>query len=338
MSNSLRRKIIALTMSSLMVVVLLGLGELYCRWFTRINFLDNSSGVFTYRRYGNTYGNTPNFTGVSFGEAFSTDADGFRTDGAAYPGSATAILIMGDSVAFGPAIKDDVAIRGNLRRAMPGTKIYNGAAIGYDTFDYKAAISGILTTRPEIKTVLLFFCLNDVNDASAQLIRSQSPQTGDPPVIESPSIARRVNDYLRSRSKLYLCLKNLLVDTQMVYFKNDLAQYQSGDDNLRKAMQPVVETSEELKANGVALKVFVMPYEVQLRPNAPADHLLPQRMLTSFLTANGIENYDLLPDFANSGIRPDLLFLYGDPMHVSAEGAKLIAKKVCTTLPDCHPQ
>jgi len=157
-------------------------------------------------------------------------------------------------------------------------------------------------------------------------------------VIESPSIARRANDYLRSRSKLYLWLKNLLVDTQMVYFKNDLAQYQLGDENLRKAMQPIVDMSEELKARGVALKVFVMPYEVQLRPNTPADYLLPQRMLTSFLAENRIENYDLLPDFARSGTRPDGLFLYGDPMHVSAEGAKLIANKVCTTLPDCRPQ
>src|SRR5947208_15735991 len=110
MSRSIKRKLGALAMSVLMILVLLGLGELYCRWFTRINFLDNISGVFTYKRYGNTYGNTPNFTGVSFGETFSTDANGFRTDGATDPHSPAAILIMGDSVAFGPAIKDDVAI------------------------------------------------------------------------------------------------------------------------------------------------------------------------------------------------------------------------------------
>src|SRR5438874_10688623 len=101
MSRSIKPKLIALAMSCLMVLLLMTIGELYCRWFTRINFLDNSSGVFTYKRFGNTYGNTPNFTGVSFGETFSTDANGFRTDGAGDPHSATAILIMGDSVAFG---------------------------------------------------------------------------------------------------------------------------------------------------------------------------------------------------------------------------------------------
>ena len=219
---------------------------------------------------------------MSFGETFSTDANGFRTDGATDPHSPTALLIMGDSVAFGPAIPDRVAIAGDLRRLMPQTTIYNGAAIGYDTFDYKAATSGILSVHPEIKTVLLFFCLNDVNDASSQVIRSQSPQTGEPPPIESPSIARRANDYLRSRSKLYLWLKSVLVDTQMVYFKNDLAQYQLGDENLRKAMTPIADVSEELNGKSIALKVFVMPYEVQLRPNTPAEYLIPQRMGGSY--------------------------------------------------------
>jgi len=320
-----------------MILGLVGLGEIYCRWFTRINFLDNSSGLFVYQRYGNTYGNSPNFAGVSFGEAFRTDGNGFRVDGATGPHSPTAILIMGDSVAFGPALSDDVTIAGDLRRGMPKTTVYNGAVIGYDTFDYRAATTGIVSAHPEIKTVLLFFCLNDVNDASSQLIRSQNPQTEQTTAPVSTGIVRRANDYLRSRSKLYLWLKNLLVDTQLVYFKNDLAQYQLGDDNLRKAMQPLADMNDELRSKGVEFKVFVLPYEVQLRPGIPADYLIPQRMVTKFLNEKGIENYDLLPDFANSGMRPDLLFLYGDPMHVGAEGAKLIANRVCSTLPDCRP-
>ena len=337
MSRSIKQKLTAVGVSLAFIAVLIGAGELACRWFTRINFLDNSRGMFTYKRFGNTYGNTPNFNGISFGETFRTDENGFRVGQTKHrerPGDA--VLVMGDSVAFGPALTDEVAIAGRLRATMPDKRIYNAAVIGYDTFDYKAATSAIVEQHPEVRTVLLFFCLNDVSDASAQSIRAESPLTADPE-NPSPSITRRVNDYLRSRSKLYLWLKNLLIDTQMVYFKNDLAQYQRGDDNLRQAMRPIAELADDLKAKGVDLKVYLLPYEVQLRPGAPADHLLPQRMLTTFLTSNGIENYDLTPEFARFTPNAADLFLYADPMHVSADGAKLVAENVCKTLPDCRP-
>ena len=337
MSLSIKRKFTALSMSVVFIAVLIAMGELACRWFTRINFLDNSRGMFTYKRFGNTYGNTPNFSGISFGESFRTDANGFREDEpAATRNSGDAILVMGDSVAFGPALKDGATIAGRLRTMMPDRVVYNAAVIGYDTFDYKVATTAIVEQHPEIKTVLLFICLNDVSDASAQSIRAENPLTADPEAA-SPSIPRRVNDYLRSRSKLFLWLKNLLIDTQMVYFKNDLAHYQKGDENLHRAMAPITELNRELRSKGVEIKVFVLPYEAQLRPDAPSEYGLPQRMLTAFLTANGIENYDLTPEFARLTPRAADLFLYADPMHVSADGAKLVAENVCKTLPNCRP-
>jgi hypothetical protein len=335
--TSIKPKLIALAVSIFFIAVLIGLSEVACRLFTRINFLDNSSGMFVYNRFGNTYGNTPNFTGISFGEEFRTDEYGFRIDDPmSKSGTDDAMLVMGDSVAFGPALKDADAIAGRLRRMMPGRRVHNAAVIGYDTFDHNAATSAIVQTHPEIRTVLLFLCLNDVSDASAQAIRANTPQSGEQPAASTSPI-RRVNDYLRSRSKLYLWLKNLLVDTQMTYFTHDLAHYQKGDDNLRRAMQPVIELHQMLKEKGVDLKVFILPYEVQLRPGAPADHMLPQRMLTSYLSAEDVEHYDLTPGFARFTPRAGELFLYADPMHLSADGAKLVAENVCKTLPDCSP-
>jgi hypothetical protein len=244
---------------------------------------------------------------------------------------------MGDSVAFGPAVKDDVKIAGNLRRAMPRTKIYNGAAGGYDSFDYRTVTSAVVEQHPEIKTVALFFCLNDVSDASAQLIRSEHGETHEIQ-IGSPSITRRINDYLRSRSKLYLWLKNLLVDTQMFYFKNDLASYQKGEQNVDGALHPIVEFDKALMTKGIALKVFISPYEAQLRSNTPAEYLRPQQMITTFLTQNDVDNYDLAPDFLKFAPDTNSLYLCGDPMRLSVSGAKVTADIACAKVANCTVQ
>lgn len=335
-------KLFAIGFSCAVILVLLGLGELYCRFFTRINFLDNSRGLLTYKRFGESYGNTPNFEGISFGEKFYTDGEGFRID-PAFKSTATteaaALLIMGDSVAFGTGLRDDVTIAGNLRKAMPQVEIFNGSAIGYDSFDYKTVTLAHIDRHPEIRTVALFLCLNDINDASAQVIRSQNGQTSEEQnEIRSPSILRRVNDYLRSRSKLYLWLKNVLVDTQMNYFKFDLASYQKGEQNVGDALRPIAELNTALREKGIALKVFVAPYEAQLRANAPDDSRLPQQMITQILGRSGVENYDMMPDFSKHAPKRDELFLYGDPMHLSSAGSKIAADVACAKLDGCKIQ
>lgn len=332
----------AILSSCLIILVLLGVGEVYCRLFTRINFLDNSRGLFTYKRFGESYGNTPNFEGISFGETFYTDSEGFRVDPnfrSTAPPDAPTLLIMGDSVSFGTALKDDVTIAGLLRRSMPQTNILNGSVIGYDSFDYKTVTLAHLAKHPEIKTVALFLCLNDISDASAQMIRSQNGQSSEADIqIANPSIPRRINDFLRSRSKLYLWLKNALVDTQMYYFKYDLGGYQKGEQNVLAALQPVIDLNMELKAKGVALKVFISPYEAQLRTPPPEDSKLPQQLITSVLTKNEVENYDLAPEFLKLSPKTNGLFLYGDPMHLSIDGARVAAAAACSKLEGCKLQ
>lgn len=340
--SSWLQKFFAAAFSCVVIFALLGLGEFYCRFFTRINFLDNSRGLFTYRRFGESYGNTPNFEGISFGEKFYTDGNGFRIDpefNSKASIDSKALLIMGDSVAFGPALRDDITIAGRFRNALPQVNVLNGSAIGYDSFDYRTVTLAHVELHPQIKTVVLFLCLNDINDASAQLIRSRQGQTSEEQSeIRSPSIPRRVNDYLRSRSKLYLWLKNVLVDTQMNYFKFDLAAYQKGERNVSDALLPIIELNAALKEKGIALKVFVAPYEAQLRANAPDNGLVPQQLITQILKSNGVENYDLLPDFLKHAPDTNELFLYGDPMHFSEKGAKVAADAACVYIEGCKIQ
>lgn len=327
-----KHKLAAVLVSCFMIIVVLLLGEAFCRLFTRINFLDNSRDLFTVDRYGRPFGNTPNFSGISFGETFHTDAEGFRADPefkSQAPADSPAILLVGDSVTFGTGVKDSETFAEHLRHYMSDRRVYNAGVVGYDTFDYKSLTETLVKQKPEIKTVLVFYCLNDISDASAQQIKHQTT-TGVPQERGSATLIQNINDFLRSRSKLYLAVKNMLQDTQLLYFQGDLASYQK-DENVTFGLQQLVELKKTLDASGIRLKVFMLPYEAQLRANAGEGAMLPQQKIGDFLRANKVDFYDTAADFKNTGW-PNRLFLFGDPMHLSREGHKVAADTVCNNL------
>ena len=105
--TTLTQKVLLVLGSSLLMLVLLGTGELYCRWFTRINFGGTSGDMFIGRKFGGSYGNASDYEGISFGTKFRTDRNGFRIDPTFRdPTSNTAVLILGNSVAFGPGVEE----------------------------------------------------------------------------------------------------------------------------------------------------------------------------------------------------------------------------------------
>jgi hypothetical protein len=326
--------------------------ELWLRSFSRINYLDNSRGMFAAERFGSSYGNTPNFEGVSFGQKFTTDENGFRADPKQrfkLPASLPAILIIGDSVTFGAGVSEENTIAGILRaRCGQRMSILNASAIGYDTFDYENVLNSIISQRKDVQKVFLFLCLNDVNNLSAAKIRMETSGQGtvegkdDAPPGAVPSTIRMwgnstlqsINDYLRSRSKLYLWLKNALRDTQMIYFKNDLMPYQLGAKSVEASLRPLVAIKQTLLKQGITLDVFVLPYAVQTRVEAPPEFLAPQQLINKFLDANEIRHHDLTGLFQKQK-SPMSLFLYGDPMHLSERGSLLTADAICTDIMDC---
>lgn len=116
----------------------------------------------------------------------------------------------------------------------------------------------------------------------------------------------------------------------MIHLQTDTAFYRE-DENVRFGMQPLADIKKKLDESGVKLKVFLLPYEAQLRPDVAEDLLLPQKKVSEFLKANNIDYYDATADFKNAG-SPETLYLYGDPMHFSAEGHKIAADAACRNL------
>ena len=70
-----------------------------------------------------------------------------------------------------------------------------------------------------------------------------------------------------------------------------------------------------------------MPYKAQVQTMLQAD-LLPQRIVDDFLRWNEIDYNDAAEKFMNSGSTAEDLYLYGDPMHLSEKGHRLVSKIV----------
>jgi hypothetical protein len=88
----------------------------------------------------------------------------------------------------------------------------------------------------------------------------------------------------------------------MRYFKQDLAEYQKGNDHVTASLRPLEEIAKKLAARRITFEVFVMPYEAQVRTMVQAN-LLPQRMVDGFLRRNEIDLYEE-PDVKDSNGEP----------------------------------
>ena len=184
--------------------------------------------------------------GSSFGKLVYTDEHGFRVPKGGLPEDerkSEAILILGDSVGFGPAVEEGDTFAGLLRTRFPARRIYNSSVIGYSTPDYRNVVDAFLPRHPEVKAVVLVYCLNDVSAASAQNIdrylkeqKQNAPKKNLTETLRSFTLLSDANDFLRSRSKLYLFLRHRLLGTQMRDWKGWCSLYSERPRRRRRAV------------------------------------------------------------------------------------------------------
>lgn len=79
---------------------------------------------------------------------------------------------------------------------------------------------------------------------------------------------------------------------------------------------------EKLKAAGIESTVIILPYEYQLRMNQ-VHYLIPQKIVSQYLTAHDLPSIDAFPDFQAMGRPSKDFFLLGDHMHLSPLGHKV---------------
>ncbi len=343
---ALRRGVseLLLVVGSLLCLLLIGgIAEIAVRTFSAVDLLGNSRNLFVAEAYGTSNGNAPNVEASSFGALVYTDEHGFRVPKGGVPedaGKSAAILLLGDSVTFGPAIEEGSTFAGLLRERFPAQQIYNSGVIGYSTRDYRNVIDAFLPRHPEVKAVVLVYCLNDVSSASAQHIDQYlKNKTEDVPKLNLTETLRSftwlsdANDFLRSRSKLYLFIRHRLLGTQLRDWKAVLPLYsdQRAAD-VEQSARDIAAIAANLKSRGIPLFVVLSPFEYQLRNPEDPETQIPQRRLAALLAKAGVDSIDPRAYFEKDGGRSADYFLAYDPMHFSALGHRMIANIIAASL------
>jgi len=335
-----RAELLLVVGSLLFLALLGGAAEIAVRAFSSIDLLGNSKNLFVANAYRTSHGNAPNVEASSFGLTVYTDEHGFRVPKGGLPDDARktqAILILGDSVAFGPAVEEPDTLAGRLRARFASHRIYNSSVIGYSTPDYRNVVDAFVPGHPEITAAVLVYCLNDVSAGSAQNIDRYLKQETAPPAdltetLRGFQVLSVANDYLRSRSKLYLLVRHRLLRTQTRDWRALLPLY--GEDraaDVARAVSDVAAVAAALARRNIPLVVVVSPFEYQLREPADPATQIPQRSLGGRLAALGVPWLDPRPSFDAGRPSSDYYLAY-DSMHFSAEGHRVMADAIAAAL------
>lgn len=322
MSNLWKKKAALLLFSTLLCTLALLLLEGGARiLWPEINFQDTERFLIRKNAFGNTHGWTPNASGVSFGKRITIDEFGFRRLTA--PENYTSSwLILGDSVTFGVGVDAEDTYIQLLQNDLPTVKLWSTAVVGYDMLNHRDVINRFVIESqgiPNVKKVVLFFCLNDVDlqypDPDRKVSRFE--------YLTSSSVDK-VLLFLRSHSKFYLLMKNVISDRSKFYFWHDYQFYKDAGKKYTDAMKILDEINTTLRMRNIDFTIIILPYEYQLRTKEE-QHLLPQKLLTAHLKDKGVPYIDTYAYFERSGVDQKKNFLYADFCHFSKRGHQLVA-------------
>ena len=316
-SKSLAFRVLFIFSLLISVFIIFGIAELFVRllWGDEINVQYTSVGLYKDQVYSaSTDGWLPNAKGSSCGKPVSINSLGLRGTEVDIDSDKEKELLLGDSVLFGVALTEKETISEIFKKKLNAC-ILNTSVIGYGTHHYVDVLKYWIQ-KAHIDRALLFFCLNDVQNYESTIRRSKLSNFSD-----------FVLTQFRSRSKLYMAVKNMISDRSKVYFLNDEKYYHSENASFNKAIEDLDKLKSICDDADIKLHIILLPYEFQLRNHKQIDIWRPQNLLTDFCEKREIEYLKI--DFSDLN-RKDIkkLYLYADGIHFSPKGSQHIAEEV----------
>lgn len=120
--------------------------------------------------------------------------------------------------------------------------------------------------------------------------------------------------------------KELFVDRQKDYFLYDYQFYKPADRLFNDAVNNIVKCSSLAAEFNVPVDVVVLPYEFQIRNFDQRELFKPQQLLMKELSLRGIKCFDPSEYFKPYVLHAKSLYLFGDGIHFSKFGHRVMAK------------
>lgn len=313
-------KLLRLFSYNIIVVILLFLfSEIFTRiFFNDIQTVGTSKNLLTDSLYYDSPGLVRDSKGSSNGITKSVNSFGFWK----YSNERIRkrrILYLGDSVTMGVGVESDSTFAGIINNRFDSLTIFNPSLIGYSHVDYYNIIRSLMNDQKnqlKISEVYLFWCLNDLYSTHPNL---------DSPELQSNGIIFNVINFFRTQSKFYHLLKNLFFDRPESYYLYDSQFYVSSNTYFENAINSIKQINNILVDMNINFTIILLPYEYQMRPGFES-HKTPQNLLIQKFLENDINVYDFTPNLKVIDLGEKDLYLYGDGIHFSKFGNKIIAR------------
>jgi lysophospholipase L1-like esterase len=220
------------------------------------------------------------------------------------------LLFLGDSITFGWGVDQDVIFAALLERALDAhapTEVVNFGIGDYNTSQEVALfLDDGLAYEPD--EVVVFYAVDDAEPT------------------------RRVTQSPRGWASDDLHLVRLLTQAAPAPLPDDARArlYHDDQPGWLETRRALLRLAEACRANGIALKVVLLP---ELRRLDPYPFAREHALVIDFLRENGIEVADLTARFADVG-DPRALWIAGDDPHPNAAAHRRIAEAALPFLSD----
>ncbi|MBL7095024.1 SGNH/GDSL hydrolase family protein [candidate division KSB1 bacterium] len=299
-------------------IIFLLLESLTRVFFPQIKSQGTDKNIFSENVYYDSHGLKPLSSGLSNGALVKINKYGFREYTTKIDTTKNSWLILGDSVTMGIGVKADSTFAGRMQTRNDSINILNPAIVGYAVKDYENMVNHFIVKRKNdfrISKIFLFWCLNDIYI--------------DVPDFETPggSLRHLLGDWLkimRTRSKFYILLKTMLFDRPKSYYLFEKKFYDSTRPEMKNAAKKLNEINRLAQNQQINFTVILLPYEYQIRhSNSPENK--PHQIMSSNLHQKGINFLDPIQYLMDRKIQSKKIYLFGDGIHFSNLGHRLIA-------------
>lgn len=301
------------------VIIFLILEVIIRIFFPVVSAQGTQKELFDNTMYFGARGLIPHSSGYSNGKLVQVDAFGCRQCTSPIDTTKRSWLLLGDSVTFGIGAESDSTFACIVQNRLDSINVLNPSVIGNAVNDYLAVVDYFIVHNNfnlDIRRLTIFYCLNDLYFG----IKDEQAPGGNLRYV--------LGDFLRFfqvHSRFYTFLKKQVSDRPKSYFLFDTQFYSSDNPLFQKAMQGLVDISETCARRNIAFDIVLLPYEYQLRlPNSNLSD--PQRLVQEALAGfSNIHIYNPGDYLQQHSATSEQLFLYGDGIHFSHTGHRLIA-------------
>ena len=262
-----------------------------------------------------------NFVGFSEGTWVQTNSRGLRERELPLekPPDITRVLFLGDSVTFGPGVRNEEPFPRLLDTALDDrVETVNAGVVGYNTTQELAFFQEVgLAYDPEV--VVLTFVVNDLLDAFSIFDHQYQPM----------GLFADQKMWLRRNSHLYRFVQNLYWRLSLELLRRQTGPTEAARprERLEKRLAEIAAIAETAQANGAAFLLVLYPDNLEdaVSESATGQRITVRRELTGFAQRSGYPFVDLSDALGDVRDPRSRQFRLREDPHPSAAGHRAIA-------------